>query len=76
MLLKCSALNVPWTWLIDLVEQCNSTVYMLSAQRPWTWLLFERKLLCCVNPVARESKAHYRNGDMRYKSNAHRSGGV
>ena len=34
------------------------------------------KLLCCVNPVARESKAHNRDGGQNYRSNAHRTGGV
>ena len=29
------------------------------------------KLLCCVNPVARESKAHNRDGGHDYRSNAH-----
>ena len=31
------------------------------------------KLLCCVNPVARESKAHNRDGGHDYRSNAHRT---
>ena len=48
-------------------------IYMLSAKRPWTWLLFERKLLCCVNPVTRDSRAHNRYGGHDYRSNAHRA---
>ena len=49
---------------------------MLSTKRPWTWLLFERKLLCCVNPVTRDFQAHNRDGGQNYKSNAHRTEGV